>query len=98
MRCQAQALADDVRIIDDPTLIIEVLSPSTEAIDRREKLAAYRRIPSVQEYVLVAQDERSVEIYRREGDIGWRYLPFIDDETVEFASVGLTLPMNSIYA
>ena len=98
VRCQAQALADDVRVIDDPTLIIEVLSPSTEAIDRREKLAAYRRIPSVQEYVLVAQDERSVEIYRREGDIGWRYLPFIDDEAVEFASVGLTLPMNSIYA
>ena len=97
MRCQEQPLAEDVRVIDDPTLIIEVLSPSTEAIDRREKLAAYRRIPSVQEYILIAQDEPSVEIYRREGDIGWRYLPFTDDETVEFASIGLKLPMSSIY-
>lgn len=98
VRCQAQPLADDARVIDDPTLIIEVLSPSTEAIDRREKLAAYRRIPSVQEYVLVAQDERSVEIYRREGDIGWRYLPFTDNDDVEFASIGLTLNMEKIYA
>lgn len=69
MRCNPDLLLDDARVIDDPTLIIEVLSPSTEAIDRREKLAAYRRIPSVQEYVMVAQDQRSVEIYRRQGDI-----------------------------
>lgn len=97
VRCQQQPLADDTRVIDDPTLIVEVLSPSTEAIDRREKLAAYRRIPSVREYVLVAQEERSVEIYRREGDISWRYLPFTDDDNVEFASIGLTLPMAAIY-
>ena len=98
VRCQPQPLADEQRVIDDPTLIIEVLSPSTEAIDRREKLAAYRRIPSVQEYVLVAQDERSVEIYRREGDIGWRYLAFTDDESVELASLGLSLPLAVVYA
>jgi Uma2 family endonuclease len=97
VRCQPQPLPDNTRVIDDPTLIVEVLSPSTEATDRREKLAAYRRIPSVQEYVLVAQEERCVEIYRCEGDIGWRYLPFIDDEAVEFASIGLTLPMAAIY-
>ena len=98
VRCQAQPLADDTRVIDDPTLIVEVLSPSTEAIDRREKLAAYRRIPSVQEYALVAQAERSVEIYRRNGDIGWTYHAFTDDDTVEFASVGLTLTLDRIYA
>ena len=98
VRCQPQPLADEQRVIDDPTLIVEVLSPSTEAIDRREKLAAYRRIPSLQEYVLVAQDERSVEIYRREGDIGWRYLPFTDDDCAEFASLGLQLPLATIYA
>ena len=98
VRCQPQPLADETRVIDDPTLIIEVLSPSTEAIDRREKLAAYRRIPSVQEYALVAQDERSVEIYRRNGDIGWTYHAFTDDDTVDFASVGLTLTLDRIYA
>ena len=98
VRCQERPLAGDTRVIADPTLIIEVLSPSTEAIDRREKLAAYRRIPSVQEYAIVAQDERSVEIYRRQGDIGWTYHAFTDDETVDFASVGLTLTLDSIHA
>ena len=98
VRCQAQPLADDARVIDDPTLIVEVLSPSTEATDRREKLAAYRKISSVQEYVLIAQDEPSVEIYRRDGDISWRYLAFTDDEPVEFASVGLHLSMHTLYA
>jgi Uma2 family endonuclease len=78
-------------------LIVEVLSPSTEAIDRREKLAAYRRIPSVQEYVLIAQSERSVEIYRRQDDLNWSYLAFTDDEAVTLDSVGLTLPINLIY-
>lgn len=97
IRCQPESLPDNTRVIDDPTLIVEILSPSTEATDRREKLAAYRRIPGVQEYVLVAQEERCVEIYRREGDIGWRYLPFTDDDSVEFASIGLTLPMAAIY-
>ena len=97
VRCQAQPLTDEARMVDDPTLIVEVLSPSTEAIDRREKLAAYRRIPSLQEYVLVAQDERSVEIYRRDGDIGWHYLAFTDNDTVELASLSLNLPMAAIY-
>ena len=97
VRCNPDPLLDDARVIDDPTLIIEVLSPSTEAIDRREKLAAYRRIPSVQEYVMVAQDQRSVEIYRRQGDINWTYQAFTDDEAVTLSSVGLTLAMASIY-
>ncbi len=97
VRCQNTPLADDSRVITDPTLIVEVLSPSTEATDRREKLSAYRRIPSLQEYVLVAQDERSVEIYRRQGDINWTYQAFTDDEAVTLSSVGLTLAMASIY-
>ena len=98
VRCNPDPLLDEARVIDDPTLIIEVLSPSTEAIDRREKLAAYRRIPSVQGYVMVAQDERSVEIYRRQNDINWTYQAFTDDEAVTLGSVGLTLAMASIYS
>ena len=97
VRCQNTPLADDSRVITDPTLIVEVLSPSTESTDRREKLSAYRRIPSLQEYVLVAQDERSVEIYRRQGDIGWTYHAFTDNETVELASIGLNLSMDTLY-
>ena len=46
---------------------------------------------------MVAQDQRSVEIYRRQGDINWTYQAFTDDEAVTLSSVGLTLAMASIY-
>ena len=52
----------------NPTVIIEVLSPSTEAYDRGEKFAHYRRLESLREYVLVAQDKIRIEHYRRDGD------------------------------
>ena len=51
-----------------PCLIIEVLSDTTERIDRREKLLAYQTIPSLEEYILVAQDKRRIEIFRRAND------------------------------
>jgi len=54
-----------------PCLIIEVLSETTERTDRREKLLAYQKLPSLQAYLLVAQDARRVEIFRRTTD--WRH-------------------------
>ena len=51
-----------------PSLIVEVLSESTERLDRRDKMLAYQTIKSLQEYVLVAQDVRRVEVYRRTDD------------------------------
>ena len=48
-----------------PCLIVEVLSPTTEAIDRREKLFAYRTLPSLRYYLLVAQDQRQIEYFMR---------------------------------
>jgi len=56
-----------------PCLIVEVLSPATEAIDRREKLVAYRTLPSLRYYLLVAQDQRRVEIYQRDDDGKWHF-------------------------
>jgi len=49
----------------NPTVIVEVLSESTERYDREEKFAYYRTLPSLQEYVLVSQDERAIEVFRR---------------------------------
>lgn len=95
---EASPLASGEQIVADPLLVAEVLSPSTETIDRREKLAAYRRVPSVMEYVLISQDKQQVEIYRRQGDIGWFYLSFDAGETVEFSSVALALPIGELYA
>ena len=82
----------------NPVLVIEVLSPSTEAIDRREKLHAYRHLPALQEYVLISQDRQQVEIYRRQGDVGWLFITFEPGDSVEFASVGATLPIAELYA
>jgi Uma2 family endonuclease len=95
---EASPLVGEEQIVASPLLVIEVLSPSTETIDRREKLAAYRRLPSVMEYVLISQDRQQVEIYRRQGDIGWLYLSFEAGESVEFASVALSLPIDELYA
>jgi Uma2 family endonuclease len=51
--------------VSRPCLIVEVLSETTERIDRREKLYAYTSVPSLREYILVAQDRRQVDVYRR---------------------------------
>ncbi|MDW8323133.1 MAG: Uma2 family endonuclease [Burkholderiales bacterium] len=91
-------LADATQTVEDPVLIVEVLSPASEVIDRREKLAAYRRLASLREYALVSQDARRVEVYRRSGDIGWLYLDYAGVEAVEFASVEVTLPLAELYA
>ena len=76
-----------------PCLIAEVLSPSTEVIDRREKLLAYRALTTLRYYLLVAQDRRLVELYRREADGGWRY-EVSEDGELAFDCGGLSLRMT----
>lgn len=60
--------------IINPSVVIEVLSPTTERYDRDGKFAAYRLLPSVQEYVLVAQDESRIEVFRRTARSDARWL------------------------
>ncbi len=97
--CEPRLLELDaqVQVVDSPVLIVEVLSPSTEGIDRREKLRAYRTLPSLKEYALVSQDECRVELHRRRGDIGWDIITFEPGDAVEFASVELQLPIADVY-
>ena len=97
--CESRLLELDaqMQIVDSPTLIIEVLSPSTEGIDRREKLRAYRTLPSLKEYALVSQDACRVELHRRRGDIGWDIITFEPGDMVELASVELALPIAEVY-
>ena len=81
---------------DRPTLVFEVLSPSTEAIDRREKNQNYRHAATLEEYVLVAQDRREVTIFRRA--TGWQGEIFTATEAVvEFRSVKQALTLAAIY-
>lgn len=78
-----------------PCLIVEVLSESTERIDRREKLLAYQTLPSLQEYVLVAQDAEQVEIYRRSLD--WR-AEYVSSGEIWLDCLGASVTLDETYA
>ena len=81
----------------NPCLIVEVLSASTEGIDRREKLHAYQGIASVQEYLLVSQEKMQLEMYQRKGDY-WQYLLLEHkDDVLELNCLDLELSMLEIY-
>ncbi|MGH6896962.1 MAG: Uma2 family endonuclease [Geminicoccaceae bacterium] len=83
--------------IPDPVVVIEVLSPSTIEHDRGRKAYDYRRIPSVQEIVLVASEQRHVEVWRRRG-AKWEVEDRIGDAALELEAVGVTMPFATIYA
>lgn len=78
-----------------PCLIVEVLSETTERIDRREKLLAYQTLPSLREYLLVAQDVRRVEIYRRALD--WQPEYFVAG-ALHLDCLDIDLKVDDIYA
>jgi len=92
-----QELDSQQQIVEAPLVVIEILSPTTEATDRREKLRAYRTLPSLKEYLLVSQEQAQVEIYRRRGDIGWDIITYEPGDTVEIVSLELKLGMDEIY-
>ncbi len=82
--------------LGSPTLVVEVLSPTTETIDRREKHTHYRQAPMLEEYVLVAQDRREVTVFRRAS--GWQGEVFTTAEAqVEFRSVKHAMTIAEIY-
>ena len=80
-----------------PSLIVEILSKSTEVTDRREKRLNYQAIDSLQEYVLISQNEMKVEIYRKDSDGNWMFAALGEDDELVLNSVGLKLTMNNIY-
>ena len=92
-----QELDSQQQIVEAPLVVIEILSPTTEATDRREKLRAYRTLPSLKEYLLVSQEQAQVEIFRRRGDIGWDIITYEPGDTVEIASLEIKLGMAEIY-
>lgn len=81
--------------ITNPLLLAEVLSPSTEEVDRSSKWHDYQLIPSLREYVLVSQNQPRVEVYRRQPSGSWEYFD-VREGIVELAS-GATLDLSAIY-
>lgn len=81
----------------NPTVLIEVLSESTEAYDRGKKAEFYRTIPTLQEYLLIAQDRPHVERYKRQGQ-DWLLTEYSALEAeVRLESIGCTLSLAAIY-
>jgi len=96
--CEEPRFEDDVfDMLLNPIVVVEVLSPSTEANDRGEKFAHYRQLTSLQEYILVAQDQVRVEHYRRQ-EKQWILTDFQTlDETLPLPSIQCELPLQEIY-
>ncbi|MDG4557391.1 MAG: Uma2 family endonuclease [Candidatus Contendobacter sp.] len=86
---------NDPYVVEQPKLIVEVLSDSTERDDRSDKFYAYRRLPSLEEYVLVAQETRRVEVYRRE--TGWDLELYETEGNFSLRGVGLELTLAEVY-
>lgn len=95
--CGPRATApDDPDALINPVVLVKVLSDSTEADDRGEKFAHYRRLASLEEYVLVSQRERRIEVFRREGN-HWSLYEAGPTESIELSSIGATLAVDEIY-
>ena len=82
----------------EPTLIIEVLSPSTAAYDRGEKFAQYRSIASLKEIAFIDMSSRRTDVYRRGADGLWVLHPFDAGAAVTLASVELTVSAEAMFA
>ncbi len=82
----------------EPILIVEILSPSTERIDKNEKLFVYQQIAGLQEYLIVAQDTMQIEFYQRQLNGSWTKEVFRQtDATIALKSVDLVLTVKEIY-
>ncbi len=80
-----------------PCMIVEVLSDSTERTDRTEKLFAYQQISTLRNYLLVAQDKREVELYRRNG-LTWRFEHYLGEAEIELDCPAGSINLAQIYA
>jgi len=80
-----------------PCLIIEVLSPSTEAFDRGDKFADYRQLESLQEYVLVSQTRKNVECFRRNSEGQWVLYPYGAEDSIHLASIDFRCAIADVY-
>jgi Uma2 family endonuclease len=95
--CDKADLATEM-LFNAPTLVIEVLSPTTEGYDRSQKFALYRRLPSLKEYVLINPDNRRVESFTRGEDDLFVLHDMSESETVQFRSLDITVPAAALFA
>jgi Uma2 family endonuclease len=87
-----------VEVLTNPSLIVEVLSPSTEAFDRGDKFTRYKSIPSFSEYLLIAQHRPHITHYAKQADGSWSYEEANDlTTTIHLSSLDCDLMLNELY-
>ena len=93
-----EVAADEQDVILNPTMIVEVSSESTAAFDRGKKFLSYQQIGSLQEYLLVSQDELLIEGYARQGSDRWLYTKITDLEgSLTLSSIQCELILRDVY-
>lgn len=93
----AESAPDDANAVVNPTVLVEVLSASTEAFDRGEKFDDYATLPSLKEYVLVSATRPLVEVYRRDGSGTWSSQRYGPGTTVELRATDVRFPVERLY-
>jgi Uma2 family endonuclease len=88
---------DTTQYITHPCLIVEVLSPSTEAYDRGKKFKLYRQSPNLIEYVLVNADEIEIDVFRKNDRGRWEERSYAAGDLVELESINLTFGIDRVY-
>jgi Uma2 family endonuclease len=86
-----------IKFIQYPCLVVEVLSPSTEAYDRGKKFIQYRRIQTLQEYVLIDAEKISLDCFRRNDKGIWELHPYEEGDEVNLTSVDFHFPISLVY-
>ncbi len=94
--CDKADLATDM-VFRAPRLVVEVLSPSTQAYDRSQKFALYRRLASLQEYILVDPETRRIESFRRSADDQWLFHDMSQDQAMTVACLDLSIPLAQVF-
>jgi Uma2 family endonuclease len=81
----------------NPTVIFEVLSATTEAYDRGQKFRHYKKIPTLQSYVLLDQWSATIEVFDRQADGSWNLRAAEGDESIVIPVLGISLPLPELY-
>lgn len=84
------------KMLTNAVVVIEVLSPTTEKRDRGLKFKAYKRLSSLQEYVLIGSEYKAIEMYRREGAF-WKQYTYREGDTIELTSLGVRFSFERVY-
>lgn len=86
----------NARLVPDPMIVFEVVSPSSARMDRVHTLHEYHAVPSIQHYVLIEQDRIALTVHARQGD-AWTTMPLTNGDTLAVPEIGIDLPMAILY-